>query len=101
LAVLENPGLRDGDVVSATVFGNTIAAYINSLEVARANDGTFTDGNPGMGFDLSGVRRANADYGFTTLTTSDGGFPLSMMIIQWSSGAGTITSAVSPVRSES
>ncbi|MGH2398043.1 MAG: hypothetical protein ACRDFW_13940, partial [bacterium] len=67
------PGIRDGDVVKATISGNVITAYINGVPVLQGTDGTFTSGNPGIGFYLNGAAGANADYGFTTFTASDGG----------------------------
>jgi hypothetical protein len=71
----DGPGLRDGDVVKATMIGNVITAYINGIQVVQATDGTFSDGNPGMGFYLDGLSGANVDYGFTNFTASDGALP--------------------------
>jgi len=69
------PGLHDGDIVKATIVGNVITAYVNGVQVVQGTDSTFANGNPGMGFYLhgiSGANAANADFGFTTFTASDG-----------------------------
>ena len=42
--------LATGDVVKATIVGNTIRAYINGMEVGRAVDSTFSSGQPGISF---------------------------------------------------
>ncbi len=65
-------GVKDGDVIRATIIGNVITAYINGVEVARATDSTFAGGSPGMGFFLQGVTGLNRDYGFTSFTATDG-----------------------------
>jgi chitodextrinase len=71
------PGLRDGDVVGASIVGSTITAYINGSEVFHLSDSTYTNGSPGMGFfladylnEVAAVR--NGDFGFTSFTASDG-----------------------------
>lgn len=66
-------GIKNGDLVKATVAGNVITAYINGVAVASASDSTYRSGNPGMGFFLQGATGVNRDYGFTTFSASDGG----------------------------
>jgi hypothetical protein len=66
------PGIRDGDVVKATIVGSTITGYINGVQVTQGTDGTFTSGNPGIGFYLRGGAGSNVDFGFTTFTATDG-----------------------------
>src|SRR5208337_3094560 len=58
-------GVKDGDVVEATVEGNVITGFINGVEVISATDDTFTSGAPGIGFNF-GVGNTNADHGFTS-----------------------------------
>lgn len=58
-------GVKDGDVVKATIIGNVIKGYINNVEVITVTDNTYTSGNPGMGFNY-GVGKTNADFGFTS-----------------------------------
>ncbi|MBS1865618.1 MAG: Ig-like domain-containing protein [Acidobacteria bacterium] len=68
------PGLKTGDIVSATVVGSTISGYINGVLIVQVTDTTFTNGNPGIGFYLqSGTAAQEGDYGFTSFTASDGG----------------------------
>ena len=57
-------GVKDGDVVEATIVGNVIKGYINGVEVISATDDTYKAGNPGMGFNF-GVGNSNVDFGFT------------------------------------
>jgi hypothetical protein len=64
-------GVKDGDIVRATINGNVITAYINGVEVARATDSTFASGSPGMGFFLQGASGLNRDYGFTRFSATD------------------------------
>ncbi len=56
-------GVKDGDLVEATITGNVIKGYINGVEVISATDNTYKEGNPGMGFNF-GVEKSNGDFGF-------------------------------------
>ena len=56
-------GVKDGDLVTATIVGNVIKGFINGVEVISATDNTYKEGNPGMGFN-SGVENSNGDFGF-------------------------------------
>jgi hypothetical protein len=58
-------GVKDGDVVEATIVGDEIISYINGEEVLRATDATFANGSPGVGFNF-GVGDTNVDHGFTS-----------------------------------
>lgn len=40
----------DGDVIMATMFGNTIRAYVGGQLIAEVADDTYASGNPGLGF---------------------------------------------------
>jgi len=57
-------GVKDGDVVEATIFGNVLKGFINGVEVISATDDTFDTGSPGIGFNF-GVGNTNVDHGFT------------------------------------
>ncbi len=57
-------GVKDGDLVEATISGNVIKGYVNGVEVISATDNTYKGGNPGMGFNF-GVEQSNGDFGFT------------------------------------
>jgi hypothetical protein len=62
-------GVKDGDLVEATIVGNVIKGYINGVEVITTTDNTYHEGNPGMGFNF-GVAQSNADFGFTSYEVS-------------------------------
>ena len=66
------PGLRDGNVVKATIVGSTITAYINGKEIVQGTDSTYKSGSPGIGFFLQGAAGVNGDFGFTAFTAADG-----------------------------
>jgi len=64
-------GVRDGDVLSASVVGTTITLSVNGVTVVTATDATFSEGDPGMAF----WRGSNGcgtfgDYGFTHYAAS-------------------------------
>jgi len=58
-------GVKHGDLVKATIVGNVIKGFVNGVEVISATDNTYSDGNPGMGFNY-GVERSNGDFGFSS-----------------------------------
>ena len=61
-------GVGAGDVVRATIIGNSIMAYRNDVLVMQATDSTFGAGNPGVGFFLHNFRGSGnaADFGFSS-----------------------------------
>ena len=70
-------GVKDGDVVSASIVGQVITAYKNGVPLAAVTDSTFKTGSPGMGFNLEngphGCAGTNGDYGFTTYLATGSG----------------------------
>jgi hypothetical protein len=56
-------GVRDGDVVEASIVGNVIKSFINGKEILSAEDGTFASGSPGIGFNF-GCGNTYVDHGF-------------------------------------
>ena len=63
--------IKEGDTFSASIEGDLITLTVNGTRVAQVRDGTWTNGNPGMGF----FRRAcgaNSDFGFLSYTATDG-----------------------------
>ena len=60
-----NYGVKDGDVVEATIEGNVIKGFINGVEVISVTDDVYKSGAPGVGFNY-GVGYTNADFGFTS-----------------------------------
>jgi beta-galactosidase len=66
------PGLHDGDVVKATAIGNTLTAFINGIAVVSVTDGTYTGGNPGIGFyNGDGAGANNNNFGFINFTATE------------------------------
>ena len=67
-----NYGLKDGDILKASVIGNRISVYINGVEKAYAVDDSFNSGNPGIGEFLDCQRGqgvgSNSDFGFASFT---------------------------------
>lgn len=64
------PGLKDGDLFSATVVGPVIRGYVNGAKIAEAVDSTYSGGHPGIGF-FKRVLGANSDFGFKSFTAAD------------------------------
>jgi hypothetical protein len=58
-------GVKDGDVVEATVEGNVFKGFVNGVEVISAVDDKYPDGAPGIGFNFF-VGDTNVDHGFTS-----------------------------------
>jgi hypothetical protein len=58
-------GVKDGDVVEATIRGNVLKGFINGVEVISATDDVFATGSPGIGFNFF-VGNTNVDHGFTS-----------------------------------
>jgi hypothetical protein len=58
-------GVKDGDVIEATIIGNEIKGFINGVEVISTTDDMFPEGAPGIGFNF-GVGDTNVDHGFTS-----------------------------------
>jgi len=56
-------GVKDGDVVEATIVGNRITSYINGVEVLSATDDRWASGSPGIGFNF-GCGDTYVDHGF-------------------------------------
>ena len=57
-------GVKDGDIIEATIIGNVIKGYINGVEVTSAIDDTFSSGAPGIGFNY-GAEETARDHGLT------------------------------------
>jgi len=73
LGATTGPGLRDGDVISARIVGNTITIWINGIQVLQGTDpqNRYKTGNPGMGFYYQGSTGSDSDYGFSSFTATD------------------------------
>ena len=64
-------GVKTGDVVKASMMGNTLTVFINGEQIFQLNDNKFTGGNPGIGFFLDGARGVNRDFGFSSFMATD------------------------------
>ena len=72
-ATNSNIAISTGDVVSASVVGGVINAYVNNVLVATGTDTTYTSGSPGMGFYLQGPSvnsSFDSTYGFSSFTAT-------------------------------
>jgi hypothetical protein len=58
-------GVKDGDVIEATIEGNVIKGFINGEEKITVTDDTWDSGAPGVGFNF-GVGDTYADHGFSS-----------------------------------
>lgn len=57
-------GVKDGDIIEATIIGNVIKGYVNGVEVTSAIDDTYPSGAPGIGFNY-GAEETASDHGLT------------------------------------
>jgi hypothetical protein len=62
---------HDGDVLTATIVGTTLTAYINARQVLQANDSTYSAGAPGIGFYHEKTQAQNSDFGISRVIASD------------------------------
>jgi hypothetical protein len=58
-------GVKDGDVIEATIEGNVIKGFINGEEKINVTDDTWDSGAPGVGFNF-GVGDTYDDHGFSS-----------------------------------
>jgi len=67
-----NYGLKNGDILKASIVNNLITVYINGVEKARVVDDTFKTGDPGIGEFLAcqGGQGfgSNKDFGFSSFS---------------------------------
>ena len=64
-------GVKNGDVVKASMIGNVLTVSINGVQVVQVTDNKFTSGNPGIGFYLEGATGVMGDYGFSSFMATD------------------------------
>jgi hypothetical protein len=65
-------GLKNGDIIKASIIGNVITVYVNGIQKAQVKDSTYKTGNPGIGIFLecgsdNGIG-TNKNYGFRSFT---------------------------------
>ena len=58
-------GVKDGDIIEASIVGNLITGYLNGQEMISIVDDNIKTGAPGIGFNF-GVGTTNADHGVTS-----------------------------------
>ena len=67
-----NYGLKNGDILKASIVGHVITVQINGVEKARVTDPTFKTGDPGIGEFLACEGRrgvgSNPDFGFASFS---------------------------------
>ena len=72
LNIVTGTGCSDGDILKATISGNTINEYVNGkLMVTATDNNAFTTGNPGVGFNF-GCGSAYNQFGFTRFSATGG-----------------------------
>ncbi|MBZ5614901.1 MAG: hypothetical protein LAO23_12900 [Acidobacteriia bacterium] len=73
IAELKGPSAacQNGDVITGTIVGSVITAYINGTRVIQGMDSVITSGAPGFGFFHQGTHAQNSDFGISSFTASD------------------------------
>jgi len=64
-------GVKDGDVVKASMIGKILSVYINGVQMIQISDDRFTSGNPGIGYYLEGATGVIGDFGFSSFMATD------------------------------
>ena len=64
-------GVKDGDVVKATMIGKVLTVYINGVQMIQLSDDQFPNGNPGVGYYLEGATGVMGDFGFSSFMATD------------------------------
>lgn len=64
-------GVKDGDVVKASMIGKVLSVYINGVQVVQISDDKFASGKPGMGYYLEGATSVIGDFGFSKFMATD------------------------------
>ena len=67
-----NYGLKNGDILKASIIGNVITVFINGVQKAQVTDDTYKTGDPGIGMFLYGDGGrglgSNTNYGLASFT---------------------------------
>jgi hypothetical protein len=58
-------GVKNGDIIEASIVGNVITGYLNGVKSISIVDDKIKSGSPGIGFNF-GVADTNADHGLTS-----------------------------------
>jgi hypothetical protein len=62
-------GVKDGDVIEASIVGTTITVHLNGVQVNQASDGAYPTGSPGLGFDFTQPGLVQ-NYGLSSYTVT-------------------------------
>ena len=73
IAMLRGPdaACRNGDLITGTIVGDVITAYINGKRVIQGEDSVINSGSPGFGFFHQGTHAQNKDFGVSSFFASD------------------------------
>ena len=73
IAELHGPSAacQNGDVMTGTIVGSVITAYVNGKKVIQGMDSVITSGAPGFGFFHQGTHGHNSDFGISSFAASD------------------------------
>jgi hypothetical protein len=73
IAELRGPSAacQNGDVITGTVVGDVITAYVNGRKVIQSEDSAIISGAPGFGFFHQGTHAQNNDFGISGIVASD------------------------------
>jgi hypothetical protein len=64
-------GVKDGDVVKASMIGKILSVYINGVQVIQISDDRFASGSPGIGYYLAGATDVIGNFGFSSFMATD------------------------------
>ena len=64
-------GVKNGDVVKASMIGKILTVYINGVQKIQLSDDKFASGNPGVGYYLEGATGMIGDFGFSSFMATD------------------------------
>jgi len=64
-------GVKNGDVVKASMIGKILTVYINGIQKIQLSDDKFASGNPGVGYYLEGATGMIGDFGFSSFMATD------------------------------
>jgi hypothetical protein len=64
-------GVKNGDVVKASMIGKILSVYINGVQMIQLSDDRFTSGNPGVGYYLEGATGIIGHFGFSSFMATD------------------------------
>jgi hypothetical protein len=64
-------GVKDGDVVKASMIGKILSVYINGVRIIQLSDDRFASGNLGIGYYLEGAIGVIGEFGLSSFMATD------------------------------